>query len=62
MTLEQKYSQLAEELLRGNIVIHKSRRQFSLNAIDQAHEIANVVIKADGRPIGVTEDMKIHQH
>ena len=41
---------------------HKSSRQFSLNAIDQAHEIANVVIKADGRPIGVTEDKKIHHH
>ena len=36
--------------------MHKSRRQFSAMAIDQAHEWANAVIKADGGAIGVTED------
>ena len=37
-------------------MIHKSRRQFSLNAIDQAHEQANVVIKANVGAAGMTED------
>ena len=60
--MEQKYFPLAEEFQRGALFIHKSCRQFSLNAIDQAHEQANVVTKADGGAIGVSGDLKIHQH
>ena len=56
VTLEQKHPQLAQEFQSGNFVVHKSSRQFSAMAIDQAHEQANAVIKADGGVIGVTED------
>ncbi|KAJ8351073.1 hypothetical protein AAFF_G00156320 [Aldrovandia affinis] len=48
VTLEQKHPQLAQEFQSGNFVVHKSSRQFSAMAIDQAHEQANAVIKADG--------------
>ena len=56
VTLEQKHPQLAQEFQSGNFVVHKSSRQFSAVAIDQAHEQANAVIKADGGAIGMTED------
>ena len=56
VTLEQKHPQLAHDFQNGKFVIHKSSRQFSAIAIDQAHEQANAVIKADGGAIGVTED------
>jgi len=56
VTLEQKHPQLAQEFQSGNFVVHKSSRQFSAMAIDQAHEQTNAVIKADGGVIGVTED------
>ncbi|KAJ8372700.1 hypothetical protein AAFF_G00277690 [Aldrovandia affinis] len=56
VTLEQKHPQLAQEFQSGNFVVHKSSRQFSAMAIDQAHEQANAVIKADGVRSGVTED------
>ena len=56
VTLGQKHPQLAQEFQSGNFVVHKSSRQFSAMAIDQAHEQANAVIKADGGAIGVTED------
>ena len=56
VTLEQKHPQLAKEFQSGNFVVHKSSRRFSSISIDQAHEQANAVIKADGGAIGVTED------
>ncbi|KAJ8386023.1 hypothetical protein AAFF_G00178440 [Aldrovandia affinis] len=48
VTLEQKHPQLAQEFQSGNFVVHKSSRQFSAMAIDQAHEQANAIIEADG--------------
>ena len=54
--MEQKHPQLAVEFHNGKFVVHKSSRQFSAMAIDQAHEQANAVIKGDGGAIGVTED------
>eukprot|EP00058_Branchiostoma_floridae_P021206 XP_002606696.1 hypothetical protein BRAFLDRAFT_72537 [Branchiostoma floridae] len=56
LTLKEKHPQLAEEFESGKFVVHKSRRDFSGMAIDQAHEQANAVIKADGGAVGVTED------
>ena len=56
VTLEEKHPLLAHEFQSGNFVVHKSSRQFSAMAIDQAHEQANAVIKADGGAVGVTED------
>ena len=56
LSLEQHHPQLALEFQIGNFIIHKSDREFSSLAIDQAHEQANAVIKGDGGVIGVTED------
>ena len=56
VTLEKKPPQVAQEFQNGKFVVHKSSRQFSAVAIDQAHEQANAVIKGDGGAIGVTED------
>lgn len=56
MSLEQHHPQVAREFHNGNFVVHKSCREFSAIAIDQAHEQANAVIKGDGGAIGVTED------
>ena len=56
MTLEQKHPQLVQEFERGNFVVHKSNRQFSAEAIDQADNQDNAVIRADGGTIGVTEN------
>ena len=47
---------VASEFHKGNFVIHKSRRDFSAMAIDQAHEQNNSIIKGDGGAIGLTED------
>lgn len=56
VTLKEKHPQLAKEFESGKFVVHKSSREFSAMAIDQAHEQANAVIKADGGAVGVTED------
>lgn len=48
--------EVAVEFNKGNFVVHKSAREFSAIAIDQAHEQANAVIKGDGGVIGITED------
>ena len=48
--------QLAHAFQRGAFVVHKSSRDVSAIAIDQAHEQVNAVIKADGGAICVTED------
>ena len=56
MLLEEAHPQLAAEFHSGKFVVHKSNREFSALAIDQAHEQANAVIKCDGGAIGVTED------
>ena len=56
MSFEQHHPQVAREFRSGNFVVHKSHREFSALAIDQAHEQANALIKGDGGVIGVTED------
>ena len=53
MSLEQQHPDVASEFHKGNFVIHKSRREFSALAIDQAHEQNNSVIKGDGGAIGL---------
>ena len=40
----------------GNFVVHKTKRDFSAFALDQAYEQANVVIRSDGGAIGITEN------
>lgn len=54
MSLEQQHPEVAREFHKGNFVVHKSRREFSGLAIDQAHEQNNSVIKDDGGAIGLT--------
>lgn len=56
LTLKEKHPHLAQEFESGKFVVHKSSREFSAMAIDQAHEQANAVIKGDVGAIGVTED------
>ena len=47
MILEEQHPDVASEFHKGNFVINKSRRDFSVMAIDQAHEQNNAVIKGD---------------
>ena len=56
VTLREKHPQLAEEFQKGHFVVHKTNREVSALAIDQAHEQANAVIKGEGGAVGVTED------
>eukprot|EP00745_Piridium_sociabile_P026549 TRINITY_DN4240_c0_g1_i3.p1 TRINITY_DN4240_c0_g1~~TRINITY_DN4240_c0_g1_i3.p1 ORF type:complete len:1496 (-),score=398.92 TRINITY_DN4240_c0_g1_i3:837-5324(-) len=56
MSLDQQHPEVAMEFHKGNFVVHKSRREFSALALDQAHEQNNAVIKGDGGAIGLTED------
>ena len=56
LTLENTHPRLAQEFENGNFVVHKTNREFSALALDQAHEQANAIIKADGGAIGLTED------
>lgn len=45
MSIEANHPEVAEELKKGKFVVHKSEREFSGLAIDQAHEQNNAVIK-----------------
>ena len=56
LTLESTHPQLAQEFKAGNFVVHKTNRNFSALALDQAQEQANATIKADSGAIGLTED------
>ena len=56
MVLEEQHPDVSSEFHNGNFVIHKSRRDFSAMAIDQAREQNNSIIKGDGGAIGLTED------
>ena len=51
MTIEQQHPEVAREFYKGNFVMHKSCKEFSSIAIDQAHEQNNAVIKDDGGAI-----------
>jgi len=56
MTLEKRHPKIAEAFHAGKFVVHKSDRDFSAMAIDQAHEQATAVIKGGGGAVGITED------
>ena len=56
LTLEEGHPQIEEAFHAGKFDVHKSNRDFSGMAIDQAHEQANAVIKGDGGAVGITED------
>ena len=56
--LDETHPQVKSEFLKGNFVVHKSSREYSALAIDQAHEHANAVIKGEGGAIGVRNSYK----
>ena len=56
MSLEQHHPEVVREFHKGNFVVHKSKKEFSAIAIDQAHEQNNAVIKGDGGAVRLTED------
>ena len=56
MCLEKQHPYVAREFHQGNFVVHKSNRNLSAMAIDQAHKQNNAVIKGDGGDIGLTEN------
>lgn len=56
LSLEEKHPEVARQFNSGKFVVHKSGRDFSGLAIDQAHKQANAIIKGDGGAIGITED------
>ncbi len=56
MNIEEKHPEVARQFHSGNFVVHKTKRDFSAIAIDQAHEQSNAVIKGDGGAVGLTED------
>lgn len=56
VSLEQTHPAVFREFQLGKFVVHKTHREFSGIAIDQAHEQANAVVKGDGGAIGITED------
>ena len=56
MTNDEQHPEVTREFSKGHFVVHKSCKEFSSIAIDQAHEQNNAVIKDDGGVIGLTED------
>ena len=56
VSLHQTHLQLATEFQQGNFVVHKTHKEFSGLAFDQAHEQANEIIKGDGGAIDITEN------
>ena len=58
VSLEQKHPRLAEEFKQGKFVVHKTTREFSGLALDQAHEQANAIIKGAECVVG---KLRMHQ-
>ena len=44
------------EFMKGNFVVKKTERRFSVIAIDQAHEQNNASVIDDGGAVGLTEN------
>ena len=55
-TLSLMHPQIAAAFKDGKFAVHKSKRIFSANALDQAHEQSNARVKSDGGTIGLTEN------
>ena len=54
VTIDQQHPEVGRESFKGHFGLHKSCEEFSLIAIDQAHEQNNAFIKDDGGVIGLT--------
>ena len=53
--LAQQNPEVHAEFMKGNFVVQKSRRKFSLMAKDQAHEQSNKILQTKGGAAGLYE-------
>ena len=56
VTLAEKHPAVHAEFMKGNFVVQKSPRKFSLIAKDQAHEQSNKTLQAHGGAVGLYEN------
>lgn len=56
LMLVVKHPLVYEEFMKGNFVVQKSAKKFSLIAKDQAHEQSNKILQAHGGAVGLYED------
>ena len=54
--LAQQNPEVHSEFMKGNFLVQKSRRKFSLMAKDQAHEQSNKIIQTKGGAAGLYEN------
>ena len=54
--LAQQNPEVHAEFMKGNFVVQKSRRKFSLMAKDQAHEQSNKILQTKGGAAGLYEN------
>ena len=57
--LSQKHPQLYAEFLKGNFVVQRSARKFSLISKDQSHEQYNKNLQAHGGAVGLYENPEV---
>ena len=53
--LAQQNPEMHAEFMKGNFVVQKSRRQFSLMAKEQAHAQSNKILQTNGGAAGLYE-------
>ena len=56
VTLKDVHPTVFAEFMKGNFVVKKTERRFSVIAIDQAHEQNNASVIDDGGAVGLTEN------
>ena len=56
--LAQQNPEVHAEFIKGNFVVQKSRRKFSLMAKDQAHEHSNKILQTKGGAAGLYENQE----
>ena len=56
VTLKDVHPTVFAEFMKGNFVVKKTERRFSVIAIDQAHEQNKASVKDDGGAVGLTEN------
>ena len=54
--IAEKHPQVHAEFMKGNVVVQKSARKFSLMAKDQAHEQSNKSLQVHGGAVGLYEN------
>jgi len=58
VVLAEKHPEVHAEFMKGNFVVQKSVRKFSLVAKDQAHEQSNKGLQAHGGAVGLYENLE----